>query len=596
MLLFALDATRAFGARVADALGQPLAPHEERTFEDAEHKIRPRVDPNGQDCVVVQSLHGEPGVSGDDKLVRLLMFIAALRDHGARRVVAVVPYLAYARKDRRTQPFDPVSIRVVAQLFEAVRCDALMTLEAHNVAAFDNAFRLRAVTLSPNALFSAAALKLVGDEPIAVASPDVGGVKRAQLWREALENDAPAAGGAGLRRQAARPGRGQRRRDRHRRRRRRDRADRRRPDRDLRHDRARRRRAAQGRRAPRARLRGARAVRQPRRRRARAHGGRARLRHRHRAPIPPRRSARARARRRLAVRGAVRRRDPARTAGSGLGRSRAPSGDAAPSALRRGSARPAAASAPARRGCGSSRCAAVSRARSSARWTVYSASTAGGGASSSACATCASSRGSIHGAPSSRHSRPRKASSSNGSTSRRLRVELEAVDDDRDPVEGDVLRSQVAVAFAHVAALGAASQRGRVPPAGRVDRVEQRRGVEGRKARQRQHRRGWPPAAPRTAHGSRSPETRTRRASRKKRASRSPRRSMSAGLTRACADRDVEHARGREAAHRDQPVDRLRARLRADRQCPVRRAPPAAGRRRRRPAPAGGSAGPPRRS
>ena len=135
----------------------------------------------------MQSLHGEPGVSGDDKLVRLLMFIAALRDHGARRVVAVVPYLAYARKDRRTQPFDPVSIRVVAQLFEAVRCDALVTLEAHNVAAFDNAFRLRAVTLSPNALFSAAALELVGDEPIAVASPDVGGVKRAQLWREALE-------------------------------------------------------------------------------------------------------------------------------------------------------------------------------------------------------------------------------------------------------------------------------------------------------------------------------------------------------------------------------------------------------------------------
>lgn len=187
MLLFALEATRDFGTRIADALGAPLARHEERTFEDAEHKIRPLVDPLGQDCVVVQSLHGEPGISGDDKLVRLLMFIAALRDHGARRVVAVVPYLAYARKDRRTQPFDPVSIRVVAQLFEAVRCDALVTLEAHNVAAFDNAFRLRAVTLSPNALFSAVALALAGDEPLAVASPDVGGVKRAQLWREALE-------------------------------------------------------------------------------------------------------------------------------------------------------------------------------------------------------------------------------------------------------------------------------------------------------------------------------------------------------------------------------------------------------------------------
>lgn len=187
MLLFALDATRAFGARVADALGLPLAPHEERTFEDAEHKIRPLGDPNGQDCVVVQSLHGERAISGDDKLVRLLMFIAALRDHGARRVIAVVPYLAYARKDRRTQPFDPVSIRVIAQLFEAVHCDVVLTLEAHNGAAFDNAFRIRAVSLSPNALYSDIVLKLAGGEPLSVASPDVGGIKRAQLWREALE-------------------------------------------------------------------------------------------------------------------------------------------------------------------------------------------------------------------------------------------------------------------------------------------------------------------------------------------------------------------------------------------------------------------------
>ena len=84
----------------------------------------------------------------------------------------MVPYLAYARKDRRTQPFDPVSSRVVAQLLEALHCDALLTLEAHNVAAFDNAFRMRAVNLSPNALYTEAVLKLGADEPLAVASPN----------------------------------------------------------------------------------------------------------------------------------------------------------------------------------------------------------------------------------------------------------------------------------------------------------------------------------------------------------------------------------------------------------------------------------------
>ena len=187
MLLFALDATRDFGAAIARELAVPLAPLEERTFEDGEHKIRPLVDPDGADVYVVQSLHGGPAASGDDKLVRLLTFIAALRDHGARRITAVTPYLAYARKDRRTKPFDPVSLRVIAQLFEAVGCDGLITLEVHNVAAFDNAFRRRAVNLEPYALYIAAAAPLIGDAPVTVASPDVGGVKRAQLWREALE-------------------------------------------------------------------------------------------------------------------------------------------------------------------------------------------------------------------------------------------------------------------------------------------------------------------------------------------------------------------------------------------------------------------------
>lgn len=188
MLLFALDASAAIGEAIAEQLGVQLAPHEERAFEDGEHKARPRVDPLGRDVYVVQSLHGGPAQSGDEKLVRLLMFIATLRDHGARRVTAVVPYLAYARKDRRTKPFDPVSLRVLAQLFESVGLDALMTLEAHNPAAFDNALRLRAIHLEPGELFADAAAPLcAGGGPVAVVSPDVGGVKRVQLWRERLE-------------------------------------------------------------------------------------------------------------------------------------------------------------------------------------------------------------------------------------------------------------------------------------------------------------------------------------------------------------------------------------------------------------------------
>ncbi len=133
MRLFALNASREFGERLAAALGRPLDAHEEREFEDGEHKARPLASVRGETVYVLQSLHGDAQASGDDKLVRLLFFCGALRDHGAARVTALVPYLAYGRKERQTKPFDPVSTRYLAQLVEAVGVDALVTLETHSV-------------------------------------------------------------------------------------------------------------------------------------------------------------------------------------------------------------------------------------------------------------------------------------------------------------------------------------------------------------------------------------------------------------------------------------------------------------------------------
>jgi len=136
---------------------------------------------------VIASLHGDGSGSPHDKLCRLLMFVSTLRDHGAHRVTAVVPYLAYARKDRRTKPFDPLSLRYVAQWFEAAGVDQLIVLEAHNVAALENAFRLPTLSLSAHALFDPLVAEWPGQPAFVVVSPDVGGVKRAQLWRESLQ-------------------------------------------------------------------------------------------------------------------------------------------------------------------------------------------------------------------------------------------------------------------------------------------------------------------------------------------------------------------------------------------------------------------------
>ncbi len=183
--LFALEASREFGGRVAAALGIPLAAHEEREFEDGEHKTRPLENVRGRDVFVVQSLHGDDGASVNDKLIRLLFFLGALKDASAGRVTAVVPYLCYARKDRKTKARDPVSTRYIAALFEAVGTDRVITLDVHNLAAYQNAFRIPADHLEARKLFVNHFAALQGD--LAVVSPDVGGVKRAEAFRQAME-------------------------------------------------------------------------------------------------------------------------------------------------------------------------------------------------------------------------------------------------------------------------------------------------------------------------------------------------------------------------------------------------------------------------
>jgi ribose-phosphate pyrophosphokinase len=186
MLLFAPGHSAAFGRRVADCLGVTLSNSEEREFGGGEHKMRPLDDVQNQDVFVIQSLHGDEHASANDKLCRLLFFLAAVKDAGARRVTAVVPYFAYSRKDRRTQPQDPVITRYVAQMFEATGVDRVVALDIHNEAAFDNAFRCPSVRIEAGDVFATTLASEIGKAPLVVASPDIGGVKRAQLFRESL--------------------------------------------------------------------------------------------------------------------------------------------------------------------------------------------------------------------------------------------------------------------------------------------------------------------------------------------------------------------------------------------------------------------------
>jgi ribose-phosphate pyrophosphokinase len=184
--LFALNSSRDFGEKIARELGVALKDHEERDFEDGEHKVRPLVNVRGRDVFVVQSLYSDSQQSVNDKLCRLLFFIGALKDASAGRVTAVIPYLAYARKDRKTKSRDPVTTRYVAALFEAVGADRVVTMDVHNLAAYQNAFRCPTDHLEANSLFVQWLAPRLRKDKVVAVSPDAGGVKRVDRFREVL--------------------------------------------------------------------------------------------------------------------------------------------------------------------------------------------------------------------------------------------------------------------------------------------------------------------------------------------------------------------------------------------------------------------------
>lgn len=185
--LFAINASRQFGEKIAQSSSCiRLAELEERDFADGEHKIRSLESVRGQTVFVLQSLYSDREQSVNDKICRLLFLIAALKDAFAAKVIAVIPYFAYARKDRKTKTRDPVTMKYMARLLEASGADALLTMDIHNLAALQNAFSIPVEHLEARLLFAPYVADLLHDEEIVVVSPDAGGAKRAELFQELL--------------------------------------------------------------------------------------------------------------------------------------------------------------------------------------------------------------------------------------------------------------------------------------------------------------------------------------------------------------------------------------------------------------------------
>src|SRR3569832_1942234 len=105
--LFALNASGVFGEQVSRQIGIALSPHEEREFEDGEHKARPLTGVCGCDVYVMHSLYSDQKQSDNDKLCRLLFFIGALWDANTKHKTTKKPKQTKTKKNHKTKTRDP---------------------------------------------------------------------------------------------------------------------------------------------------------------------------------------------------------------------------------------------------------------------------------------------------------------------------------------------------------------------------------------------------------------------------------------------------------------------------------------------------------
>ena len=153
-----------------------------KTFSDGEIWMRYNENIRGCDVFIVQSTN-----SPSDNLMELLIMMDAAKRSSASRVNAVIPYFGYARQDRKDQPRVSISAKLVANLLQKAGADRVITMDLH-AAQIQGFFDIPVDHLYGSAVFLKYFMEL-GIDNLAVASPDVGGIKMARAYAKRLHAD-----------------------------------------------------------------------------------------------------------------------------------------------------------------------------------------------------------------------------------------------------------------------------------------------------------------------------------------------------------------------------------------------------------------------
>jgi ribose-phosphate pyrophosphokinase len=182
--IYSLSSNEPLAEKIADYLGTELGELSVNRFSDGEIAISIEESIRGDHVFVVQST----SYPTNDHLMELLIMIDALRRASAGTITAVLPFYGYARQDRKAQPREPITAKLVANLITTAGADRLVALDLH-ASQIQGFFDIPVDHLLGAPLLASWFLDkgLSGDE-IVVVSPDHGGATRARKLAEFLNS------------------------------------------------------------------------------------------------------------------------------------------------------------------------------------------------------------------------------------------------------------------------------------------------------------------------------------------------------------------------------------------------------------------------
>ena len=181
LMLFSGRAYRELAEEVARHLNVTITPQTAHTFANGELFVRFEESVRGTDAFVIQS-HTTPI---NEWVMEQLIMVDALKRASAKRITVVMPFYPYARQDKKHKGREPISARLIADLFKTAGADRIMTVDLHT-AQIQGFFDGPVDHLWAMPLLAGYIRDNYADREIAVVSPDSGRVRLAEKWSETL--------------------------------------------------------------------------------------------------------------------------------------------------------------------------------------------------------------------------------------------------------------------------------------------------------------------------------------------------------------------------------------------------------------------------